>query len=246
MYQTSLVRMWPPETTTTIIGFHASAAEPLKYITQTHTNYTQPRKRAHTSLPFCSRGCIDIKYYLVVVEIYLALHALASTVFQYENFKSIWRHWTIKNITFVLFSQNCFVNNTKHCIVFTKKKIFFTVCYFHEIFWFVIYTGNGIRLGFSSTTTTSCFSHQAELRSCSSIRCRTCCCSWRRGRPGGSSRWWRWWPRQQSTRPSSILSSRRAWLHSRDCALLRLFEENLKLHLWKPLELVYIVQCIYM
>ena len=145
----------------------------------------------------------------------------------------------------MLFSQNCFVNNTKHCIVFTKKKFFFTVCYFHEIFWFVIYTGNGIRLGFSSTTTTSCFSHQAELRSCSSIRCRTCCCSWRRGRPGGSSRWWRWWPRQQSTRPSSILSSRRAWLHSRDCALLRLFEENLKLHLWKPLELVCILYNVY-
>ena len=119
-------------------------------------------------------------------------------------------------------------------MLFSRKKIFFLICY----------TGNGIRLGFSSTTTTSCFSHQAELRSCSSIRCRTCCCSWRRGRPGGS-RWWRWWPRQQSTRPSSILSSRRAWLHSRDCALLRLFEENLKLHLWKPLELVYIVQCIY-
>jgi len=83
MYQTSLVRMWPPETTTTIIGFHASAAEPLKYITQTHTNYTQPRKRAHSSLPFCSRGCIDILILSsIVVEIYLALHALSSTVFQ--------------------------------------------------------------------------------------------------------------------------------------------------------------------
>ena len=131
MYQTSLVRMWPPETTTTIIGFHASAAEPLKYITQTHTNYTQPRKRADSNLPFCSRGCIDI---IVVVEIYLALHALASTVFQYENFKSILRHWTIKNITFVLFPQNCFVNNTKHCIIFTKKNFYFHCVLFSRNF----------------------------------------------------------------------------------------------------------------
>ena len=109
-----------------------------------------------------------------------------------------------------------------HCCVIFTKKFFSLICY----------TGNGIRLGFSSTTTSFTSGCWAAAAVAAAVHGDG---GGLEGVDGGGAT-----AEYTRSRPSSILSSRRAcWLCCSSTACLDSLKKISKLHLWKPLE-----QCI--